>query len=73
MATTESARDNQQPPRVTLRHVDIPDNREYRTVEDKRLDDAMLETIDAARDCGNDHVAQLLEYELGSHYISNHA
>lgn len=73
MATSQSAPNEQQSSRVTLRHVDIPNNREYRNIEDKRLDNSMLETIEAARNCGNDHLAQLLEYELGSHYIDNHA
>jgi hypothetical protein len=48
--------------------VDIPDEREYETAEEAELDSALVDAIRAAEAAGDEFLAQLLSYELGSHY-----
>lgn len=50
--------------------VEFPDEREYETEADAALDRHLVSAIEAAEDAGNTSLAQLLAYELGSHYFS---
>lgn len=50
--------------------IDFPDEREYELEADADLDRKLLSAIEAAKAAGNDHLAELLSYELGSHYYS---
>jgi len=65
----------QQSPRKVREPVDldIPKAREYKTEADADLDRKLIESIEAAEAAGNDSLAQLLRFELGSHYYQSHA
>ncbi|WP_254538718.1 hypothetical protein [Halomarina litorea] len=52
-------------------NIDIPEVREYESEADADLDRELLDTIEAARKAGNDYLAKLLTFELGSHYWEN--
>ena len=48
--------------------ADVPDERDYETIDNAELDRAMVDAIHAAEDADNDYLARLLALELGSHY-----
>lgn len=48
--------------------VEIPSVREYEDLADAELDERLIEAIEAAREAENTQLAELLSYELGSHY-----
>jgi len=48
--------------------VDIPDERQYDTEPNAELDRKLCATIEAAEQAGNDYLARMLVFELGSHY-----
>ena len=56
-------------PEVQFEHIDIPAHREYSDKQDAALDSSLVESIEAALATGNDSLAELLEYELSSHYF----
>lgn len=48
--------------------VDIPERREYAGAENAALDRELCSAIQAAEAAGNSYLANLLGFELGSHY-----
>lgn len=46
----------------------VSDGREYEIEENKRLDKALTEAIEAAEEAGEGKLATLLRQERGSHY-----
>lgn len=73
MITAQLTSKDEKTPAVVFKNIDIPQDRTYTEDVDQQLDAALVEAIDAARTAGNDHLAQLIEYELGSHYLDNKA
>ena len=53
--------------------IDIPSTRNYSSQADAELDRKLVSAIDTAEEAGNESLAQLIRYELGSHYHSLHA
>lgn len=51
--------------------VDIPKHRSYSDPADQALDEALVDTIEAAERVGNEYLATVLTHELGSHYADN--
>ena len=50
-------------------HIDIPEQREYDDEADAQFDESMLKAIRKAREADVTPTAQVLEYQLGSHYM----
>lgn len=51
--------------------IDLPQDRQYSDPADVELDRALSAAIEAADEAGDDYLAQLLSFELGSHYYDN--
>ena len=56
-------------PEIQFEHIDLPAHREYNDEQEATLDTSLVESIKAARAAGNNSLAELLEYELASHYF----
>lgn len=66
MATTQIYRVSDSP--RLPKSVDIPNEREYEKEENANLDRKLCSSIRAAIDADNNYLANLLGFELGSHY-----
>lgn len=72
MATTSARSTVDSGGQITFEHIDIPTKRPYNDESTAKVDAALVDAIEAARAAGNDQLAQLLEYELGTYYHDNH-
>lgn len=51
--------------------VDLPDDREYESEAEADLDRALVSAIDKADAVGDDFLAAMLRYQLGSFYYEH--
>jgi hypothetical protein len=71
MATAESRNTTSITSSINFHHIDIPSDREYENAEDAEFDEAMVEAIKKARKAEVIPTAEVLEYQLGSHYLDS--